>query len=76
MTVISPLDSWLCILNLVNHFSTQLRPAKVKSYVYTFALITLLHVYHHDLHFMLHPLVIMWPPFHATIHLHHMCFYA
>jgi len=54
MTVISPLDSRLSILNPVNHFSTQLRPAKVKPYVYTFALITLLLVYHHDLHFMLH----------------------
>jgi hypothetical protein len=36
----------------------------------------LLLVYHHDLHFMLHPFVIMWPPFHATMHLHHMCCYA
>ena len=56
--MISPLDSRLSILNLVNHFSTHLRPAKVKPYVYTFALITLLLVYHHDLHFMLHPFVI------------------
>jgi len=76
MTVISPLDSRLSILNPVNHFSTHLRPAKVKLYVYTFALITFLLVYHHDLHFMLYPFVIMWPPFHATIHLHHMCCYA
>jgi len=76
MTVISPLDSRLSILNSVNHFSTQLRLAKVKPYVYTFALITLLLVYHQDLPFMFHPFVIMWPPFHATMHLHHMCFYA
>ena len=76
MTVISPLDSWLSILNPVDHFSTHLRPAKVKPYVYTFALITLLLVYHHDLHIMLHLFVIMWPPFHATMHLHHMCCYA
>jgi len=76
MTVISSLDSQLSILNLVNHFSTQLRLAKTKPYVYTFALITLLLVYHHDLRFMLHLFVIMWPPFHATLHLHHMCCYA
>jgi len=66
MTVISPLDSRLSILNPVKHFSTQLRPAKGKPYVYTFALITLLPIYHHDLYFMLHLFVIMWPPFHAT----------
>ena len=59
MTMISPLDSWLSILNPVNHFSTQLRPTKVKPYAYTFAFITLLLVYHHDLHFMLHPFVII-----------------
>jgi len=59
MIVISPLDSWLSILNPVNHFSTQLRPAKAKPYVYTFALITFLLVYHHDFHIMLHPFVIM-----------------
>ena len=76
MTVISPLDSRLSILNPVNHFFTQLRPAKAKSYVYTFALITLLLVYHHDLHFMLHFFVIMWPPYHATLLLHYMCCYA
>jgi len=73
MTVISPLDSQLRILNQVNHFSTHLRPAKAKPYVYTFAMITLLLVYHHDLHFMLYLFVIMWPPFHATLLLHHMC---
>jgi len=73
MIVISPLDSQLLVLNPVNHFSTHLRPAKVKPYVYTFALIILLLVYHHDLYFMLHPFVIMWSPFHATMHLHHMC---
>jgi hypothetical protein len=33
-----PLDSRLCILNLVNHFSTHLRPAKGKPYGYTFSL--------------------------------------
>ena len=49
---------------------------RVKPYVYTFALITLLLIYHHELHIMLHPFVIMWPPFHATIHLHHMCCYT
>jgi len=76
MTMISPLDSRLPILNLVKHFSTQLRPAETKPYVYTFALITLLLIYHHDLHFMLHLFVIMWPPFLATLHLHHMCCYA
>jgi hypothetical protein len=36
--VIAPLDSRLCILNPVNHFSTHLRPAKEKPYGYTFAL--------------------------------------
>jgi len=76
MTVISPLDSRPTILNPVNYFSTQLRPAKVKPYVYTFALITLFLVYHHDLHFMLHIFVIMLPPFHATLLLHQMCCYA
>ena len=76
MTVISPLDSRLSILNLVNHFSTHLRPEKIKPYVYTFALITLLLVYHYDLHIMLHLFVITWPPFHAIMHLHHMCCYA
>jgi len=76
MTVISPLDSRLFILNPVNHLSTHLRPAKVKSYVYTFALIPLLLVCHHDLHFLFYPFVIMWPPFHATKHLDHMCCYA
>jgi hypothetical protein len=38
LTVIAPLDSRLCILNPVNHFSTQLRPAKGKPYGYTFVL--------------------------------------
>ena len=76
MTVISPLDSRLSILNPVNHFCAHLRAAKVKPYVYTFALITLLLVYHHDLHIMLHLFVIMWPPIHATMHLYHMCCYA
>ena len=76
MTVISPLDSQLSILNPVNHFSTHLRPAKVKPYVYTFALITLLLVYHHDLYFMLHPFVIMWPSLHVSMPLHHMCCHA
>jgi hypothetical protein len=33
-----PLDSRLCILNPVNHFSTHLRLAKEKPYGYTFAL--------------------------------------
>jgi len=75
MTVISPLDSRLSILNPVKHFSTHLRPAKAKPYFYTFALITLLLVYHHNLHFMLHLFVIMWLPFHATLHFHHMCCY-
>jgi len=56
--MISPLDSRLSILNPVNHFSTQLILAKAKPYVYTFALITLLLVYHHDVHFMLHLFVI------------------
>ena len=76
MTVIFPLDSRLSILNPVNHFSSQLRLAKVKPYVYTFVLITLLFVYHHDLYFILHPFVIMWPPFHATMLLRRMCCYA
>ena len=76
MTVISPLDSRLSIINPVNYFSTHLRPAKAKPYVYTFALITLLLVYHHDFHFMLHLFIIMWAPFHATLHLLHMCPYA
>jgi len=40
MTVISPLDCRLSILNPINHFSTQLRPAKVKPYVYNVALIS------------------------------------
>ena len=72
MTMISPLDSRLSVLNMVNHFSTQLRPAKAKPYVYTFAFITLLLIYHHDLHFMLHLFAIMWPPIYATLLLHHM----
>ena len=76
MTMISPLDSRLSILNPVNHFSTQLRTEKAKLYVYTFALITLLLVYYHDLHIKLHLFIVMWPPFHATMHLHHMCCYA
>jgi hypothetical protein len=38
LTVIAPLDSRLCILNQVKHFSTHLRPAKEKPYGYTFAL--------------------------------------
>jgi hypothetical protein len=38
LTMIAPLDSWLCILNPVNHFSTHLRSAKEKPYDYTFAL--------------------------------------
>jgi hypothetical protein len=38
LTVIAPLDSRLCILNPVNHFSPHLRPAKGKPYGYTFAL--------------------------------------
>ena len=71
-----PLDSRLSILNPVNHFSTQLRPTKAKPYVYTFALLALLLVYHHDLYFMLHAFVIMWPPFHATMYFLHMCCYA
>ena len=75
MTMISPLDSRLSILNPVNHFSAH-PPTKVKLYDYTFAMITLLIVCHNDLHFMFHPFVIMWPPFHATMHLHHMCCYA
>jgi hypothetical protein len=55
--VIAPLDSRLCILNPVNHFSTHLRPAKEKPYGYTFALIPLFHVHllmldHHNHHFM------------------------
>jgi hypothetical protein len=35
---IAPLDSRLCILNPVNHFSTHLRPVKEKPYGYTFVL--------------------------------------
>ena len=54
MTMIFPLNSRLSILNPVKHLSTQLRPAKAKPYVYIFALITLLLVYHHDLHFIFH----------------------
>jgi hypothetical protein len=38
LTVIAPLDSQLCILNPVNHFSNYLRPAKGKPYGYTFVL--------------------------------------
>jgi hypothetical protein len=38
LTVIAPLDSRLCILNPVNHFSTHFTPAKGKPYGYTFAL--------------------------------------
>jgi hypothetical protein len=71
--MIAPLDSRLSILDPVNYFSTHLRPAKAKPYGYTFALITLFHVYllmldHHDHHFMSmhHLFVILWPPLLAT----------
>jgi len=64
MTMISFLDSRLSILNLVNHFSIYLRPTKAKFYDYTFALITLFHVYHqvldhHDLQFYVQALSLL-----------------
>jgi hypothetical protein len=53
--VIAPLDSRLCILNPVNHFSTHLRPAKEKPlwlYLCLALLDPSLPLDHHVLHFM------------------------
>jgi hypothetical protein len=74
MTVIAPLDSRLTILNPINHFSTHLRPAKGKSYEYTFALIILLrvhlqvlvlHDHHLHIHALLYALVVITPCHHT-----------
>jgi hypothetical protein len=55
LTVIAPLDSRLCILNPVNHFSTDLRPAKGKT-LWLYLCLALLDpspvLDHHVHHFM------------------------